>query len=986
MSWLSRFTRVSAVAAVAAAGVVGMAGAAQADDEFGFSELTAKAVNGVGASETPFTQAGGHPDLLRLLFRFNTRTTAGPPGTSLPVGGATGMLRHLDIELPPGMQGNPLATPRCQSPVNANTGDLDPNACPASSAVGWAVLHFHLSSSSASIAQFPAKVYNMEPPEGVVARFAFMVLAVRVFVDMKVNDDGRYTITSSVRNASQGLLIHGTEMVLFGTPALHNGSGFSEHAPALGSKGAGRPVPLLTMGNDCEAPQRVNARVASWEESSIWKTASFDMPKLTGCDKVPVSATLEMAPETSQAATPSAFTADLRVPQESAPVAVAPGLLKKVSVKLPVGVGINPGSAQGLVGCSDAQIKLRELGDPVCPDASKIGTVKIETPVLPGPLDGFVYVGEPKSQVAANGDMFRVFIGAKGHGVTIKQEGRLTPDPVTGQLTAVFDDIPQQPFSRMTLKFNGGPRAPLTTPTVCGEHTTTAVLTATTGKQITSQSRFSVACRPGLLGFTPGFVAGVNNILAGASSPLNIVMTKPDGHHDLVGVNLKLPNGLLANLKGNIGKPVGVVRAYAGLGAEPFGLPGVAYLEGPYGDAPFSLKVVVPAKAGPYDLGDVVVRQKLYVHPDTAQVTTVSAPLPTILQGVPVRLQRLDVSINKAGFMINPTSCEAQTIDAGLTSVVGQVASRSSRFGIGGCRELDYKPDLDLSVEGELKNGGHPQLNATLTTEKGEANQRKAQVTLPLNLALDPQNAKALCEPSQVPTNSCPADSIVGKAAAVSILDVPLTGPVYFVRGERKTKTGRVVATLPKLFIPLKGQGVTINLHASSNVVDDKLQTTFDDLPDAPIERFDLSINGGDNGILKVTNGDVCKTSKTPKVGVRMTGQNGKVHRTNTTLGSSCRFGIAKTSRNGNRIKVTLAGLTGGKITVSGKGIRKNHRTVSSRSTVASVGVSLSAASRRSLDQGRTLRIKVKTSFNPSEKGEKTVSKTKTVVVKPAKR
>ncbi len=981
MSWLSRFTRVSVVAAVAAAGVVGMTGVAQAADTF---EVTAEAgaYERSGSTETPFTQAGGVPDLLRVNLDFSTRTEATDTAV---VGTQVGMMRDVETELPAGLQGNAMATPRC---VFSSESGL--NFCPRTSVVGFATLHWNTGNSAGS---FPmdAAVFNVMPPKGVVARYAFNVLAIDVFIDMKVNDDGRYTISSVVKDASQALTVHGVDLVLFGVPALNNGTGAAGPYPGpngtkLGTPGPGEPIPMLTMGNDCDAPQTLNVRARSWQEPNRWATDSFAMPKLTGCDKVPLKADLEMAPETSQAASPSGFTTVLTVPQTANPEVVQSGLLKKVSVKLPEGVAVNPGSAQGLVGCTDAQVKIRALGDPTCPDASKIGTLRIETPVLPGPIDGFVYLGQPLSQTAANGDMFRVFLAASGYGVTIKQEGRITPDPVTGQLTAVFDNIPQQPFSKMTLKFNGGPRAPLTTPTACGEHTTVATITGATGKQITTNSTFQIACRPGLFGFAPGFAAGVDNILAGASSPLRLSIVKPDGQQALTGVNLQLPKGLLANLKGNIGKPVGTVRAYAGLGAEPFGLPGVAYLEGPYGDAPFSLKVVVPAKAGPYDLGDVVVRQKLYVHPDTAQVSTVSDPLPTILQGVPVQLQRLDVAINKTGFMLNPTSCKPQRIDAGLSSVGGRTASFSRNFGIGGCRELDYKPDLDLSVEGELKNGGHPQLNATLTTEKGEANQKKAQVTLPLNLALDPQNAKALCEPSQVPTNSCPADSIVGKAAAVSILDVPLTGPVYFVRGERKTKTGRIVGTLPKLFIPLSGQGVRINVHASSDVVDDKLQTTFDDLPDAPIERFDLSINGGDNGILKVTNGDVCKSTKTPKVGVRMIGQNGKVHRTNTTLGSSCRFGIAKTSRNGNRIKVTLAGLTGGKITVSGKGIRKNHRTVSSRSTVASVGVSLSAASRRSLDQGETLRIKVKTSFNPSEKGEKTVSKTKTVVVKPAKK
>ncbi|MFA4928968.1 MAG: hypothetical protein WC558_10650 [Patulibacter sp.] len=973
-----RASRVALVASAAALAVGAVAGSAQAATEYDFESLAVDAVKLNGSTETPFTQASGHPDLLRVAFRFTAR------GTTAPDVAAIEEMRDLEIELPDGVQGNPMATPRCSL---ASAAQVGLNHCPAASVIGYNVLHY-TQGPTAAVTTTPAKVYNIDPPAGVTSRFAFAVATVTVFIDATVNDDGRYTITSKIRNASAALAIRGSEMVLFGVPAKYNGAG---SMPAgVGGAGSGVPTPLLTMGSDCAAPQRVNATARSWQQPDRWISTSYDMPALSGCDSVPFAASLSMTPETTLPASPSGFTTELRIPQESAADQLAPANLKKVEVVLPEGVAVNPSSAQGLVGCTDAQARTRELGDPSCPDAAKVGTVKIDTPVLPGPLTGYVYVGEPKSQIAANGDMFRIFLVAKGYGVTVKQEGRLTPDPLTGQIRAVFDEIPQQPFERMTIAFNGGPRAPLTTPTRCGEHTTVATLTATTGRTLTSESRFSIACRDGLFGFAPAFHAGVDNILAGASSPLNLSIARADGQHALTGVNLRLPKGLLANLRGNLGQVVGTVRAYSGLGTEPFGLPGSVTLEGPYGDAPFSLRVVVPAKAGPYDLGDVVVRQRIYIDPHTAQVSTVSDPLPTILQGVPVQLQRLDLSIDKAGFMINPTSCDVQAIDAGLTSDGGHAVNGSSRFAVGGCRALALQPKLALAWtdKSQMKKGSHPGVEATVEMPKGHANLKGVKVTLPLTAALDPDNAKALCEAAAAAARSCPEASIVGNATAITpALDEPVSGPVYFVKGTRVTKEGRIVPTLPKLYLKLSGQGVQIDLHADSSVTGpagkQKLETTFTDVPDVPIDSFRLKIDSGQNGILKATN-DVCGADKATSA--VFTGQNGRVTRSSLRFTApECAPQVVSTSGSATKVAVRLGGIGTGRLTLSGSRVVNRTRAIQNADAATiDARPRLTAGQKALLKQGRTVRVAVKVTFKPT-KG-KAVSWNRSVAIQGVKR
>jgi hypothetical protein len=464
--------------------------------------------------------------------------------------------------------------------------------------------------------------------------------------------------------------------------------------------------------------------------------------------------------------------------------------------------------------------------------------------------------------------------------VIIKLAGKVDPDPTTGQLVTTFANNPQLPFTSFTLRFKGGPTAPLMNPADCGTYQVTTALTPWSGGPVATPSTpFDIAC-PGVSGFAPAFNAGTTNPTGGAFSPFAVRIDRRDGQEFINGVSLDLPKGLLAKLKGvplcpetqaaagtcGIESRVGTATVGAGPGSQPYYLQGTVALTEGYKGAPYGLSVAVPAVAGPYNLGMVVVRQAIHIDPIDAHITVLSDPLPTILQGIPLRLRSINVDIDRPGFTLNPTSCAPKAIRGMLTSTAGSTSQVSQRFQVGDCQALPLKPRLALRLTGrnQMAPGSHPGLRAVLTQGGAQANLNRVAVQLPLSLALDPDNARSLCEFADGLRVQCPSSSIIGRARAITpVLDRPLTGPVYFVKGVRiDKKTGRQIRTLPTLLIPLRGQ-VAIDLRARSSVVDDKLVNTFEAIPDAPVSRFELTLRGGKGGILVVTSGrSVCRSGK----------------------------------------------------------------------------------------------------------------------------
>ncbi|MCW2993515.1 MAG: hypothetical protein JWQ18_1010 [Conexibacter sp.] len=717
-------------------------------------------------------------------------------------------------------------------------------------------------------------------------------------------------------------------------------------------------------------------------------------------------------PQTNDATDPST-TFDPDVP--------AAPQLKDATVVLPAGVTLSPSAADGLEGCSDLvsgpggdQVRLDSTTPVTCPGASKIGTVVATSPLLPSrdsdtdaitgaePINGDIYLVKPHpGDLSPAGDQdgtFRMVIELESErdGLNVKLPGVVTADRVTGRLTARFEDNPQLPVKTLSLTFKGGDRAPLVNPVACGTATTTGAFTpwsrpgtrsdglAVLGTpDVAVSSVFEVswdgkgAPCPATLPFAPAMTAGTVDQQAGASSPFAFDLSRGDRQDVLGGLSVRLPTGLLAAVKNvplcsdadaNGGTcpaatRVGSATVASGPGGSPFYLAGQPVsLTGPYKGAPYGLAIAVHAVAGPFDLGTVVVRQALNIDADDAHVTVVSDPLPTIRDGVPLRIRRIHVSIDRPGFMRSPTSCDAKTITSDVSSAGGQTASLAVPFQVAGCAKLPFAPKLAMRLvgAGETKIGGHPGVEALVTQQPGEAALKSATVTLPLSLALDPDNAVSddLCEFGDGLKDQCPERSVVGTVTAVSpLLKAPLSGKVFFVKGIRADpKTGRLIRTLPTLLVELRGE-INLNLRAVTSLPDGKhLVTTFPMIPDAPISSFFLKLNGGPHGILVATDGQsICGEPQVPFfTGV---GQNGKRVDTSTTLSAECPLALSRTFTS-TSVKVRVTGIGPGTVTVSGTGLATTRRTIAS-ATSATVVAKLTTTGKRLRKAKQDVRVKV---------------------------
>jgi len=617
-------------------------------------------------------------------------------------------------------------------------------------------------------------------------------------------------------------------------------------------------------------------------DSAITQTPTIDGQEgASGCELVPFAADFALLPDTTQPDAPTGPTATISVPQEGLfdTGTLATSHVKGISVTLPPGMTINPSVANGLEACTDAQLAANAgvPGGNACPAASQIGTVRVGTPLLPPlpgePADGpdqigAAYVGQPLA-----GDMYRLFVTIEGRGVSIRLKGSVKPDPGTGQITATFPDNPQLPADELTVDFRDGPLAPLATPLDCGPKTGSAVLTPWSGTAPVGATSdpFAIGGPTCPAGFRTSFDASVASSLAGAFSPLSVRIGRDDRNQFLSTVRVDAPPGLGAKIKGveqcddaaaNAGacpaaSRVGTATASAGAGSQPYAVSGPVYFTEGYRGAPFGMVAVIRVIAGPYDLGTVVVRQQLHVNPEDASVSVISDPLPQILEGVPVRLRGVQVSVDKPSFTYNPTSCGVKTVGGRMHSIQGTVGDHpNAQIEVVDCARLGFSPKVRMQLTGvrQLTQGKHPGLKTRVTQPGSQANIASAVVKLPKSLALDPRNSQVVCGFEAGKRADCPKRTRIGNATAISpVLNRKLTGPVYLVQGIRvDPTTGNTIRTLPSLLAKLNGE-VRINLRGVTSVEKGKLVTTFGAVPDAPIAKFALNVKGGKRGILAAT-------------------------------------------------------------------------------------------------------------------------------------
>ena len=809
---------------------------------FGFESFSDQIA---GVNGLPDTQAGDHPYETTVSFMANTdylMVSGGdnfvngsgakllPPGGLLP--GYGGAIKDFVTDLPPGFVGDPQATPKCPQ-VDLSRVGFEPGSlqCPAGTQIGVATNYLGARALTGAAVGFrfatlygiqTVPVYNVVPEKGYPAQFAFTVDGVVVTLHVNVNQETNYGVRVIVSGVPEVAGVLGASVTFFGTPTTD--PNFSNLAFGLGESPA-----FLDNPTGCTAePQAAKVSMDTWQHPGSWlangspdlsdphwvSTSTTGFPTVSGCDLLQFDPAIELLPDTSRADEPSGMTVHLRVPQaaQMAPLLVTPEL-KDATVTLPAGLSISPSAAEGLAGCSDAQIGLALATPGGCPLASEIGTVQITTPLLSEPLEGRLFLGTPgcdpcSSADAADGNELRIFLEARGSGVIVKKQGTIYANPSTGQLTTVFADNPQVPFSDLELHFKSGLRAPLATPQSCGTFTTTADLTpwsTPVTPDAYSVSPFSIdwdghggVC-PSVLPFAPSFSAGTSNANAGQLSPLTVTFGREDREQNLAAIQVSTPPGLLGTLTGVqlCGEPqadlgtcseaskIGSMTVAAGPGGHPFYEKGSLYLTGPYRGAPFGLSIVVPTIAGPFNLGNVVVRARIDVDPSTTALTVTSDALPQIIDGIPLRLRTANVTVDRPGFIFNPTNCAQQAIAARITGAQGAVSNVSVPFAVSGCKGLGFGPKFSVYTQGHTSRANGASLDVRLNFPSGpQSNISHVKVELPRQLPARLTTLQKACPAAIFEANpaACPSASLVGVAKATTpVLPVPLVGPAYFV-------------------------------------------------------------------------------------------------------------------------------------------------------------------------------------------------------------
>jgi hypothetical protein len=902
------------------------------------------------------TRAGSHPYQLTTVFNLNQGPEA--PSANGPQVSAPEMPRNLAFKLPPGQIGNATVLPQCNE-LDFSHLVSGTNLCPQDTVIGVATITID-EPDNIGLATYPVPLFNLTPAYGEPARFGFEVAGSPVILDTSVRSgNGQdYGITVSTSDIPELVNFISSTVTFWGTPGdpSHDSSrGWACVVGGSWSRGSGRELPcepqkqekppvFLTLPTDCAAPFATSVQGESWTDPHLHPFAETFPPldyslqdssgnplALDSCNRVSFSPTISAQPSTESASAPTGLDFNENFDDEglTSGTGLAQSELKDTIVTLPEGFTINPSAGVGLGGCTPADYARETLNSPLgagCPNNSKLGTVEIETPLLTQKIHGSVYIAQPYDNPFPepenghpNGTLVALYIVAKNPetGVLIKIAGKVIPNPVTGQLTTIFDNTPQLPFSHFNFHFREGQQAPLISPPLCGTYTTQAQLAPWSAPLdvLTASSSFTItkgydggACPTGSVPpFDPGIVSGTINNNGGAFSPFYLHLTRTDGEQEISGFSTNLPSGLTGDLSGipfcpeasieaarhktgaqeeaepscPAASQVGHTLVGTGVGAVLAYAPGKIYFAGPFHGAPFSIVSVTSATVGPFDLGTVVLRFGLTIDPYTAQVSvtpTSSEPIPTILKGIVTHVRDIRVYIDRDKFTLNPTSCNPLKIGSTLTSDQGASKTVTSPFQASNCQALAFKPIFKVSTSGKTSRSKGASLTVKLSYPAGaQANISKVKVDLPKQLPSRLTTLQKACTAAQFNANpaGCPVASRVGHARAVTpLIPVPLEGPAYFVShgGE----------AFPSLIIVLQGYGVTIDLVGSTFINKAGItSSTFKTVPDQPVGSFELTLPQGPFSAL-AANGNLCKAKLT--MPTAFDAQNGARVRQNTKI------------------------------------------------------------------------------------------------------
>jgi hypothetical protein len=891
------------------------------------------------------TQAGAHPDLTATQA-FTTSATENDivPGDPDEDGGLA----------PPGFAGDLADTPQCPLSTfsELEEGDSSDLTCPLSTVVGMIDLTFAYGSYHFTEIM---PIFNLAPNPGEIARIGFSASGYGIMATVTLVPPEyrvRVDFQKIIDNLGQ---VTESSVTLWGVPSesIHNpmrdlvcinvGDCHYEPNPkeALirarektpeGQAVTDVPIPYVTSPTVCTAaPSQGTTFATSWQEPDNIVTLPAALTPLTGCRLLEFAPAIKAAPDTTRADTPAGFTFDVKMGQE--------GLLKgslnseadikDTTVTLPEGIAINPGQASGLGACQESQEELDNEAPPTCPSNSKVGTVEIETPILRDKLDGNVYV------LQSNPPDVKLLVAPEDpqDGIYVKFVGDVHLNERTGQLVTTFEKTPELPFSDFKLSFSGGAQAALTTPAQCGVYTANSDFTPWStpfGSDAAPSTSFAIEagtdgalCPPSPLPFTPQMDAGATTDQAGGFTDFSLLLTRADDQQRISTLQFKTPEGLLGMIAKVplCGEPqaaqgtcsaasqIGHTVVEAGPGPyplvvpEPGRPPAPIYLTGGYKGAPYGLSIVVPLTVGPFNLGTIVVRSKIEVDPLTSQLTVTTDPLPSIIAGVPSDLRTINAVIDRPEFMFNPTSCAPMSFSGTATSTQGTSVPIATHYQVGSCRSLTFKPNFKVSTSGKTSRADGASLDAKIVYPTGnlgdnqassQSNIKSVKVDLPKQLPSRLTTLQKACVAATFEANpaSCPADSVVGYAKAVTpVLPVPLVGPAYFV-----SYGG---AKFPELVIVLQGYGVTIKLHGETFISKAGItSSTFHQVPDVPIASFEIRLPQGPDSAL-AANGNLC--ASTLKMPTLFVAQNGaEIHQSTPIAVTGCAR-KAKAARHAKR-------------------------------------------------------------------------------------
>ncbi len=962
-----------------------------------------------------FTQAAGHPAVGITDFTIKTFESG---GVTYPEGFPGGSVKNIRTDVGPGESTNPEAVAKCSVADFTSTEAepakhlfLAPNCTesgPGSTVIGenkvTTVLENPLKPGTFVDVPLSGTMYNLEQPPGMASYFGIAlnlepVLGVPLYVHTFLEGHIEWGAEAAGTEKAD---YHDVYEIKNVTPGL-----ISSRIIFKGDIGTGG---FLTLPSNCDgigAQTTTTLHVESYEGVSA--ESKFAGPLGTeGCNgaspfsKVPFEPTFGLTPGATetQSDQPDGITAELTVPHFESATEPDSSQLRTANVTLPEGMTLNPSAASGLQACTPAQIGIKTKNPVTCPSASKLGEVTLTVPDLPATtegkptLEGSVYLGGPEGGGPITGGAnpaepeYTIYIDAASarYGVDVRLEGKVKPNPTTGQVTTTFAENPEQPFSNIKLKFNGGPLAPIANPLTCGTATATTSLVPYIGSFATAtpSSPFTTTGCASPLPFTLSqTTANQAPGTAGAKTSYTLNITRPGGNQYLSQIQTTLPAGLVGLIpavtqcgeaEANAGtcpgsSEIGAVSVLAGAGPTPYRFNGHLYLTGPYNGAPFGLSVVVPAVAGPFSLGNVVTRGTLTVNPYTARVTATTT-VPTIYKGIPLRLQQVSVNINKQGFLQNPTNCGVLATETTVTSTFGATQSLSYPFQVNACGGLAFKPSFKSKTSAKTSKANGASLETTLNIGAGQTNFKSVMVQLPKQLPSRLTTLQKACPESVFASNPyhCPSGSFVGGARAnTPTLPGKLQGPAILV--------SHAGLAFPDLDLVMEANGVRVILVGNTKISKGITTTTFANLPDVGVSSITVNLPVGGHSAL-TANGNLCVNPLT--MPTTMIAQNGfKVTQKTKLTVANCPVRIAGKKVVGNTAYITVQTYSPGRISGSGSSLKTVYRHLGKAEKTATLKVPLSNGGLR---RGKPFKVKLRVGFVPKTKSIGNSASSTTVV------